>query len=34
MGEGIKEAKEEIKSFPELEMLLSFIEASERGVLQ
>ena len=34
MGEGIKEVKEEIKSFPELEMLLSFIEASERGVLQ
>ena len=34
MGEGIKEVKKEIDSFPELEMLLSFIEASERGVLQ
>ncbi len=34
MGEGIKQVKKEIKSFPELEMLLSFIEASERGVLQ
>jgi UDP-N-acetylglucosamine acyltransferase len=34
MGEGIKEVKKEIKSSPELEMLLSFIETSERGVLQ
>jgi UDP-N-acetylglucosamine acyltransferase len=34
MGEGIKKVKKEIKSSPELEMLLSFIETSERGVLQ
>jgi UDP-N-acetylglucosamine acyltransferase len=34
MGEGIKEVKKELKSSPELEMLLSFIETSERGVLQ
>jgi UDP-N-acetylglucosamine acyltransferase len=34
MGVGIKEVKKEISSFPELEMLIGFIEASERGVLQ
>ena len=33
-GEGINQVKKEIKSFPELEMLLSFIEESKRGILQ
>ena len=34
MSEGINQVKKEIKSFPELEMLLSFIEESKRGILQ
>jgi UDP-N-acetylglucosamine acyltransferase len=34
MGEGITQVKKEIKPSPELDMLLTFIEASERGVLQ
>jgi UDP-N-acetylglucosamine acyltransferase len=33
-GEGINQVKKEIKSFPELEMLLSFIEEAKRGILQ
>lgn len=34
IGEGINQVKKEIKSFPELEMLLSFIEETKRGILQ
>ena len=34
MSEGVKQVKEEMKSFPELEILLSFIEESKRGILQ
>jgi len=32
--EGIKKVKEEIASFPELEMLLDFLEGSKRGILR
>ena len=34
LREGIKQAREEIEQFPELAMLLSFIEESKRGVLR
>ncbi len=34
MGEGIRQVRKAIKSFPELELLLSFIEESKRGILQ
>jgi UDP-N-acetylglucosamine acyltransferase len=32
--EGIRQVRQEIPSFPELEMLLSFLEGSKRGVLR
>ncbi len=32
MGKGIKQAREELSLFPELEILLNFIAASKRGV--
>ena len=34
LGEAINKAREEIPSFPELEMLLGFLEGSKRGVLR
>lgn len=34
MSEGVKQVKREMKSFPELELLLNFIEGSKRGILQ
>jgi acyl-[acyl carrier protein]--UDP-N-acetylglucosamine O-acyltransferase len=34
LEEAIKKAREEILSFPELEMLLGFFEGSKRGVLR
>ncbi len=34
MDEGIRQVRKAIKSFPELELLLSFIEESKRGILQ
>ena len=33
-SEGISQVKQEIKSFPELELLLEFLEDSKRGVLR
>ena len=33
-NEGIKQVREEIESFPELEMLLNFFEGSKRGILR
>jgi UDP-N-acetylglucosamine acyltransferase len=33
-NEGISRVRSEIESFPELEMLLEFIEQSKRGVLR
>jgi acyl-[acyl carrier protein]--UDP-N-acetylglucosamine O-acyltransferase len=33
-SEGIRQVKEEIESFPELEMLLAFFEGSKRGILR
>jgi UDP-N-acetylglucosamine acyltransferase len=34
LGEGINQAKEQIESFPELDLLLCFLEESKRGVLR
>ncbi|RJR34572.1 MAG: acyl-ACP--UDP-N-acetylglucosamine O-acyltransferase [Desulfobacteraceae bacterium] len=34
MAEGIRQAREKIPSTPELEMLLTFLESSKRGVLR
>lgn len=34
LSEGIRQVKREIESFPELEMLLTFLEGSKRGILR
>jgi len=34
MSEGISHVRREIQSSPELEMLLSFVEGSKRGILR
>jgi UDP-N-acetylglucosamine acyltransferase len=34
IAEGIRQARQEIPSSPELEMLLSFLESSKRGILR
>jgi UDP-N-acetylglucosamine acyltransferase len=34
LSEGIRQAREKIPSSPELEMLLSFLESSKRGILR
>lgn len=34
LSEGIRQVREEIESFPELEMLLSFLKGSKRGILR
>jgi len=34
MGEGINQVRNEIESFPELEILLSFLDSSKRGILK
>ncbi len=33
-SEGMKKARQELKPFPELDMLLDFVESSKRGVLR